>query len=74
MVYLIYNNDILKMVVKNDKGVFMALKFEGNYLNRYEQAHDLYQDNPFFNQEDWDTMSRRGDRHRSCLQAPGADL
>lgn len=39
----------------------MALKFEGNYLNRYEQAHDLYQDNPFFNQEDWDTMSRRGD-------------
>ena len=61
MVYLIYNNDILKMVVKNDKGVFMALKFEGSYLNRYEQAHDLYQDNPFFNQEDWDTMSRRGD-------------
>lgn len=49
------------MVVKSDKGVFMALKFEGNYLNRYEQAHDLYQDNPFFNQEDWDTMSRRGD-------------
>lgn len=39
----------------------MALKFEGSYLNRYEQAHDLYQDNPFFNQEDWDTMSRRGD-------------
>ena len=49
------------MVVKSDKGVFMALKFEGSYLNRYEQAHDLYQDNPFFNQTDWDTMSRRGD-------------
>lgn len=39
----------------------MALKFQGNYLNRFEAAHDLYQDNPYFNQADWDTMSKQGD-------------
>lgn len=39
----------------------MALKFTGNYLNRYEYAHDLYQNNPYFNQQDWDTLSKRGD-------------
>lgn len=39
----------------------MALKFQGNYLNRYEQAHDLYQNNPFYNDKDWETMSRRGE-------------
>lgn len=39
----------------------MALKFTGSYLNRYEAAHDLFQNNPYFNQEDWDTMSKRGD-------------
>lgn len=39
----------------------MALKFQGNYLNRFEAAHDLYQDNPYFNQADWDTMSKRGE-------------
>lgn len=49
------------MVAKNDKGVCMALKFRGSYLNRYEQAHDLYQDNAYFNQADWDTLSKRGD-------------
>lgn len=39
----------------------MALKFTGNYLNRYEYAHDLYQNNPYFNEDDWNTLSRRGD-------------
>lgn len=39
----------------------MALKFTGNYLNRYEYAHDLYQNNPYFNENDWNTLSRRGD-------------